>query len=235
MGNSGASRAAGCELRAAGRESKTPFIVIEGIDGSGKTTQVDRLCRRIGGTYQAEPTHGPIGRLIRAHLQGREHFCHPATLAQLFALDRKEHCVGALHTLLHEGKAPRPPVVCDRYVLSSLAYQGMQLGDVPRVWRMNVEHGLLIRPHVVVFLHLAPDVANDRIKARGGPPELFEKKALLTELASWYGTGIDLLRQQGWHVRIVDADGTESQIGDRVLGSVNMVLLNQGFEPIVNR
>lgn len=102
------------------------FIVFEGIDGSGKTTQVQRLVaalqqhgRRCHATF--EPTLGPAGAVLRQYLQRRV-LLPRAALPYLFAADRSDHLYNeqnGVETLLGQGI----DVVCDRYVLSNLAYQ----------------------------------------------------------------------------------------------------------------
>ena len=126
------------------------FIVIEGIDGAGTSTQRSLLCQALQGTGKLvfdtwEPTEGPIGRLIRSALRA-EISLSTQTIAHLFAADRCEHLEGAngIRTALQSGKT----VVCDRYILSSLAYQGMLL-STEAVWQLNQAFPL---PACLIFI-----------------------------------------------------------------------------------
>ena len=106
------------------------FICVEGIDGSGKTTQahglVETLAKRgFNAVYTSEPSQGNFGEIIRRHiLQGDERV--PTVVeAVLFAVDRLDHIANEIEPFLRDERI----VVCDRYVHSSLAYQGAR-GDV---------------------------------------------------------------------------------------------------------
>ncbi len=111
------------------------FLVFEGLDGSGTTTQLgileEELSRReIPHLISAEPTTSPIGQLIREALSGRL-VLERDTLARLFAADRAEHLFGK-HGMVPRSEAGEL-VICDRYLFSSLAYQGSEIG-LERVW-----------------------------------------------------------------------------------------------------
>src|SRR4051794_39709628 len=107
------------------------FIVIEGLDGAGTTTQTERLATRLREEGHRvlttrEPSDGPVGMLLRQALTGRLTLpgAHAPladeTLALLFAADRTDHLASRVEPALGRGEV----VLCDRYVLSSLAYQG---------------------------------------------------------------------------------------------------------------
>src|SRR5579864_7294663 len=117
-------------MRRRARAKRGLFIVLEGLDGAGTTTQLVRLAERLRRAGErvvatAEPTDGPIGALIRqalrrrlVHRDGRA--LTDESLALLFAADRVDHVAGEIEPALARGQH----VLCDRYVLSSLAYQG---------------------------------------------------------------------------------------------------------------
>ncbi|MGZ6028562.1 MAG: dTMP kinase [Myxococcaceae bacterium] len=107
-------------------------IVLEGIDGSGTTTQTARLVASLRAAGHVvlgtrEPSEGPMGLLLRQALTRRLVGISDRVLALLFAADRLDHLASLVEPALAEGKV----VVSDRYVLSSLAYQGMRL---PLAW-----------------------------------------------------------------------------------------------------
>lgn len=111
------------------------FIVIEGLDGCGKTTQAKMLAERLGALHVAQPTHeGPIGKRIRAWLAGEYGTdVTEENLAELFAADRAWHLNNVILPALHSGRH----VVCERYVLSSLVYQGDSEEQFARVLQLN--------------------------------------------------------------------------------------------------
>src|SRR5215831_4068328 len=134
------------------------FIVFEGLDGAGTSTQADRLRRWLVDEGRAvettrEPTGGPIGAAIRQAIEGRTTL-DPLTLALAFAADRCDHTynhVDGIATTLAAGRW----VVCDRYAVSSLAYQG---GDrAPIAWLVELNRWCLT-PDLTVFVDTDPDV-----------------------------------------------------------------------------
>ena len=138
-----------------------PFIVIEGIDGSGKGTQTTFLKERLKEmgkdvftTY--EPTRSGIGRMIREHMS--DPFLDDKTLALLFAADRIEHNEKKIIPALEADKV----VISDRYVYSSIAYQGQTI-DPDWVGRVN-DHAM--RPDLVVILDLPSNKVEERIGDR---------------------------------------------------------------------
>lgn len=147
----------------------SPFIVIEGIDGSGKGTQADLLKKRlleIGKEVilTSEPTGTPTGKLIREHLAVP--FLDDEALALLFASDRIEHLEKEVRPALESGKI----VVSDRYVYSSIAYQGQKV-DMEWVGEINKYAD---RPDLVILLDMDPKITEKRMKERGGEMEYFE-------------------------------------------------------------
>ncbi|MCK5773004.1 MAG: dTMP kinase [Thermoplasmata archaeon] len=139
-----------------------PFIVIEGIDGSGKGTQAELLRKRLegGGVDVAltfEPTRGPIGRIIRDHM--KDPFLDDRTLALLFAADRIEHIEKEVSPALSEGRT----VISDRYAYSSIAYQGQ---TVDPDW-VGVVNSDALRPDLVVVLDMGSSEVRGRIEGRG--------------------------------------------------------------------
>lgn len=114
------------------------FIVLEGLDGAGTTTQTERLASLLRSeghdvVTTREPSDGPVGTMLRQALTGRLGLPQgrgplaQETLALLFAADRTDHLHARILPALEQGKV----VLCDRYVLSSLAYQGASL---PMAW-----------------------------------------------------------------------------------------------------
>lgn len=139
------------------------FICIEGLDGSGKTTQAKILVKNLmkqGYTalYTAEPTNGKIGKLIRRYLHG-ERRVSGIIEALLFAADRFEHVSEEIRPALAEGKI----VVSDRYVYSSMAYQGASGIDVEWIKMINK---YILKPDLAIFIDVAPEVVLQRIRRK---------------------------------------------------------------------
>lgn len=161
------------------------FIVLEGIDGSGTTTQAHALVAAIerrGGTalYTREPSDGPVGRYIRTILRGElDHTSSERTMAALFAADRLDHWDREISPALEVGT----DVICDRYVLSSLAYQGVMTGDEEWVRQINSHAAQADR---TVLLVLPATEAGRRREARGEAQERYEPDATQRDVAQAY-------------------------------------------------
>ncbi len=141
------------------------FVVFEGLDGAGTTTQAKRLCQNLNADTDAavhtwEPTDFLTGKTIRALLDGPE-FVEPWTLALLFAADRYEHLNRPVEGILSKLKAGKV-VVSDRYLFSSLAYQG-SLTDFRAVESLNHQFPL---PEHLIFIDTPRDTAMQRLAGR---------------------------------------------------------------------
>ncbi|MCD6480261.1 dTMP kinase [Candidatus Bathyarchaeota archaeon] len=139
------------------------FIVLEGIDGCGKSTQGRLLAERLRGLgYEVvetcEPSDGPIGRLLRE--RGEEGFRFPPQVeALLYAADRLHHVEEIVKPALRAGFI----VVSERYLHSSIAYQGAGGVDIDWIRTLN-RHAP--KPDLVVLLDVAPETALDRLRGR---------------------------------------------------------------------
>ncbi|MEM3760089.1 MAG: dTMP kinase [Candidatus Bathyarchaeia archaeon] len=145
-------------------KGKGCFICVEGLDGCGKTTQTKLLVRKLrkvgyAAVYTAEPSSGKIGRFIRKYCLHGEKRVSAIVEALLFAADRFEHVKDKIIPALNEGKV----VVSDRYVYSSLAYQGAAGLDLKWIKEIN-QHA--IRPDLAIFIDVEPDVAIKRLKSK---------------------------------------------------------------------
>lgn len=185
------------------------YIAIEGLDGSGGTTQLARLAgawARRAPTRELvrtrEPSDGPVGRLIRAQLAAPE--LGDAVLPYLFAADRRDH----LDRVVIPALARDAVVLSDRCLLSSLAYQATALG-LERVWGLNEDFR---RPDLVIQLDLAPEVSLARVEARGGVRDRFETLDVLARVREAYEVGIARLREAGTPVARIDAAGTPEAV-----------------------
>ncbi len=185
------------------------FVVLEGLDGAGTTTQARLLGARLREAGRrvhvtAEPSGGPVGALVRQVLsrrlvggRGAGEF-DPAALALLFAADRLDHVAAEIAPKLADGV----DVVSDRFTLSSLAYQGLTTGDLAWVEAIN---GRAAVPDVTIFLHARADVALRRRHAASTDAELFEVSAFQREVEKSYASALERLRALGQ--RVVEIDG----------------------------
>jgi dTMP kinase len=190
------------------------FIVIEGIDGSGTTTQCAILAERLiqkglPSRTTREPSDGPIGVVIRQILTGRvvvpgRDGARPpgwATMATLFASDRLDHLEADVIPSLTDGVT----VICDRYDYSSVAYQTVSGGggDDVSAWVRELNRHAR-RPDLTLVLDVDPEVAASRRGARSGRPELYEVDELQVELAQFYAKIDELF--PGDTIRHIDAN-----------------------------
>ena len=155
-----------------------PFVAIEGIDGSGKSTVISHLAGILPKVYATrEPSGGPIGRLIKEWaLRGGS--SDPHVDALLFAADRIEHYRREVKPKLMEGFL----VVTERYVESSIAYQGAAGVPIDFIKYIN---SLVPKPDLTVILDVDPQIAVERILRRGGA-EKFEHAAFLRRVREIY-------------------------------------------------
>lgn len=150
------------------------FIVLEGLDGAGTTTQVGRLAswlrgRDIDVEVTKEPTNGPIGAVLRQAIEGRIEL-DPTAIALAFAADRADHLYNPVNGVERSLGAGRW-VVSDRYVLSSLAYQDD--GTASRAWLREI-NARALEPDLTIFVDTPVDECRRRLAARSSHTELFD-------------------------------------------------------------
>jgi dTMP kinase len=202
---------------------KGRFVVLEGIDGAGTTTQVAKLAERLradGGLpvrATREPSDGPIGSLVRQVLTGR--IVAPegrapgwATMALLFAADRMDHVESDIEPFLATGGV----MISDRYDASSLAYQSVSSGsggEKAVEWIRSLNRHAM-RPDLTIVLDLAPDLAATRRATRGEPAQLYEQNEVQRALAAFYR---DLAKHMpNDRIVVVDGKGTVDDVHRRV-------------------
>lgn len=199
------------------------FIVFEGIDGAGKTTQIkllrDKLAARGIECYiTAEPTDMPSGKLIREALSGRVKTT-TAEMADMFARDRVIHnkdMEKGIGSHLERGIC----VISDRYYYSSLAYQGSELG-FETVAALNLDNPDIRTPDICLFLDLSPEKSLERIGKRADTPtEIYENYDYLEKTRKMFFDVFDRLRARGEHIEIIDASGSAEEISDKIIDCV---------------
>ena len=160
------------------------FIVVEGLDGSGKSAQVDLVIdflKQQGKevVVTKEPTtESEAGRKVKQALRG-EISVEPLELQKLYVQDRKEHLENKVIPALKEGKF----VVSSRYAFSTFAYGHSDGLDVNLLMEMN---NSFLLPDLTIIIDVSPDSCVNRIEGRGEPKELFEKLEKLTKVNEIY-------------------------------------------------
>ncbi len=188
------------------------FVVFEGIDGAGTSTQIKKLVENAPEKYiaTAEPTSGPTGKFLRRMLSGEFHV-DEKTNAYLFAADRCEHIFGkgGVKELCESGKT----VVSDRYFFSSLAYQSVSCGlELPQL--LNSPFPL---PEYLFFFDINPEISLGRVNARNSHKEIYENIEAQKKIAALYEKVISMyesnsrLREEMKIIRI-DASKTIEDI-----------------------
>jgi dTMP kinase len=190
------------------------FICIEGLDACGKTTQTKLLVRRLRNkgyeaVYTAEPSHGKIGNFIRKYCLRSEKRVSSIVETLLFAADRFEHVEKEVIPSLNKGRI----VVSDRYLYSSLAYQGATGLDLKWIEMVN-EHA--IRPHLAIFIDVEPRVVMQRLKPNKSIMENLETQQKVREVYLKFVENKELVR--------IDGNGSKKEVADAILKAVLMFL-----------
>lgn len=201
------------------------FIVLEGIDGAGTSTQLNLLKNRLSPektVYTAEPTTLSTGRFLRSVLRGDEKLT-PETTAFLFAADRQEHVygTGGIVESCISGKL----VISDRYVFSSLAYQSITCGEeLPR--KLNQDFPL---PEYLFFFGITPQASLKRIEKRD-VTEIYEKKDFLEATARQYEKIISYYEtlQTGMHIIRLDATESIEKLSEKIWTVLQEMPILQG-------
>lgn len=201
------------------------FFALEGIDGSGKSTQLALLADRLEGQgfpclRTCEPTDGPIGQLLRQVLTGQV-VCDSRVVAPLFVADRLDHLLAADKGLC-QAVADGMIVLSDRYYFSSYAYQSV---DLPFEWVVEANRPCadLLRPTATLFLDIDPELALERIAKNRGRTELFETRERLVRTREQYFRAFDLLKDRE-RVILVPADQDVDHVARDIWAQVSPLL-----------
>ena len=176
-------------------EKRGFFICVEGLDGCGKTTQAKilvRKLRKIGydAVYTAEPSRGKIGRFIKRYCLHGGKRVSSVVEALLFAADRYEHVETEIIPALKDGKV----VVSDRYMYSSLAYQGAAGLNLDWI-RMINEHA--VSPNLAIFIDVDPNTVIKRLKPKKSVMENLETQRKVREVYLKFVENGELVRVDG--------------------------------------
>ena len=188
------------------------FIVIEGIDGTGKSTQVRLLAAWLAAqgrevVVSREPTDGPWGRKLRdSAASGR---LSPAEELACFLKDRRQHVAEVIAPALAAGKG----VILDRYYFSTMAYQGARGFDPALIRRLNEEFAPV--PDLLLILDLEVTAAHQRIGSRGDTANEFEQRETLERCRQIFLS----LRDEPF-VRVIPSSGSIDEVAARLQHAV---------------
>ncbi len=211
--------------------NKAKFIVIEGVDGAGKTTQIKKLAENLEALGKkvyltCEPTcksplHAPsaVGALIGEVLLGKKEMT-ASGMAALFLADRILHNTDpeiGIAAALGRGEY----VICDRYYYSSFAYQGKDT-DLDWVIRQNLDCPDIRTPDMCIFLDLEPEKAKERRDTRAAAVEIFERPEV--KASSIRDTFFSVFGMLDDNIKIISADGTVDEVAERILEKVKEII-----------
>ena len=194
-------------------DKKGAFIVIEGLDGSGKTTQAKLLAANLkkshNAVYTAEPSHGKIGKFIRNRILYGDSRLPTSVEALLFAADRIEHIQNEVAPALEKGDL----VVSDRYIYSSLAYQGSAGLNLEWIQTIN-QHAM--KPNLALFIDVDPETVLSRLKRKKSVMENLQTQRKVREVYLKYVENGELTR--------IDGTKPKNAVAEVVLAKVNSFL-----------
>lgn len=189
------------------------FLVIEGLDGSGKTTQAALLAEKFRKNYSflltAEPSHGKIGTFIREGCLYENKRLPTEAEALMFAADRIEHMYSEVKPALDEGKL----VICDRYIYSSLAYQGNSGLSLEWIKTINAR---ALQPDICIFIDVPPEKVIERLQRKKSVMETLETQQKVREVYMKYVEKGELVR--------VDGDKEKEQVADELFKTVSSLI-----------
>ena len=199
------------------------FIVFEGIDGAGTSTQIKKICETNPDLFfqTAEPTSLETGKFLRRMLGG-EFKVDEKTNSFLFAADRCEHIYGKNGVIeqLNAGKI----VISDRYFFSSLAYQSISCGEeLPKL--LNSTFPL---PQILFFFEINPEISLKRVISRNEKKEIYEKIDLQNKITAEYEKIISEYENDSINngMKIIRIDATKSieAVFAEILNTINSIL-----------
>jgi dTMP kinase len=199
------------------------FIVFEGLDGAGTTTQSFLLAQALGRRgvpteVTQEPTSGPFGAPLRQIVEGRLKV-DPVTVAKAFAADRSDHLrngANGIEKALTEGSW----VICDRYLLSSLAYQHRQGVSFEDILKLNED---IRAPDLTLFFAADPKTCTERLRSKSRHNELFHDLEALAAVADNYLKAIEVTKDR-FPTVVVAADDPPDQVHVRVMAALEYLL-----------
>lgn len=206
------------------------FVALEGIDGSGKSTQAKLLSQRLTSlghkVYTTfEPTDGPVGSVIRNIMKGRTNADHK-TIAGLFVADRLDHLLNEVNGIvkkLEEGYI----VITDRYYFSSYAYHGTHM-NMDWVINANAMSAEILRPDINIFIDVPPETSMERLKNNRSVIELYESSDNLHNVRKKYFEAFDKLKHEE-NIFITNGDHPLEAVSNEIWNEIEKILKRPKF------
>lgn len=201
--------------------SRPIFIVIEGIDGSGKSTQIQMLNDRFKAEGKAvvvthEPTDGPVGKMIRSVLN-RDIEMDPAALAALYLADRLDHITNKQYGMLaqlNEGYH----VISSRYYYSSYAFQGEYV-SLNWLIAANSLCKSFLKADITFYLNIDPEISLQRLKDSREKLDIFENKEKQIKTHEEFLNAFEITNE-GENIIILDGSLSEKEIHEEIWRNV---------------
>ena len=201
------------------------FLVFEGIDGSGKTTQIRKIHQQLvkqgrNAVATCEPTYGPVGTLIRKMLAGSVE-TDQLTIASLFAADRTDHLLNranGVKAMVDEGQV----VLCDRYYFSSYAYHAQYM-EMDWVIQANALNARILKPTATLFIDVDPDICLERILANRDSLDMYEKIDILKRVRDNYFLAFERLKDQE-KVIIINGNDSPARVEELIWKEIQQLL-----------
>ena len=208
---------------------KGKFIVFEGIDASGKTTQSKMLRRYLVGKrldvyWTHECSDGPIGKVIREEYLSGKRQGDPRILNMLYAIDRLDHLTnnedGIINFIENEVN-----VISDRYYMSSIAYHGslfiykpdLYHSELYSIYKQNLINMKLLKPDITIYIDINPEDAYSRLQSRNENKEIFDSLVSLRRVHLAYKDAINILKDSNESIAIIDGNKSVEEVFNNVL------------------
>ena len=203
--------------------AKGIFIVLDGLDGSGKSTVAkmlhEHICSKEGynALLTSEPTDGKYGREIRKMLAEEKNPKENAgKMLELFVKDRQEHLKDTILPFLEKENGKKNAVICDRYYYSTIAFQSAQGMDTTSIIEKNKN---FLKPDIVLIMDINPEIALKRIEYRKN--EKFEKLEFMKELREIF---LKLPKIVQDNIHIIDASRSNKAVFEQIRGEIDRIL-----------
>lgn len=205
-------------------EVKGKFIVLEGLDGAGKSTHLKLLAKALGEKGRrvyitAEPSSTAAGGIIRETLAGTS-TRSAEELAALFLADRINHNMNpsnGIKQFIDKGI----DVICDRYYYSSFAYQGLD-SDIDWLMDCNLKCPAILKPDLCVFLDLDPRICAERITSTRLTKDIFETEETIRQIRGRFSEVFEKLEKTD-NIAIINTDRPCEEVAEDILRAVNKI------------
>lgn len=214
------------------------FLSFEGIEGAGKSTQITRLKKYLEEEKNfrvlilREPGGTPFGEKLRQAILENKTEITPLAEAHLFAASRSQLLS---EVIMKELSTPNTVVICDRYIDSSLVYQGHARGlGVAEVLEIHNIFPLNLVPHLTFYLKISVETSEKRQKIRNAPKDYFEARGI--EFYKKLAVGYDLMHELFPHrILSLDAEGSLDQVTTLILSTMEKLINSKQIDDLEER